>query len=234
MKGLAPENTKPAIEKEIEFGIEWIEVDVRLTLDGYHVIVHDSRLDRVTNGRGLVEELTLAEIKALDAGSWFSPEYAGERILTLNECLELARHRINLYLDCKRVNPELLVKEILQASMERQVVVYGKPNLLRQVKNLSEGKVAIMAKWLPEQEINEWVASVQPDAAEIDAPKITPSICEAFHRHKIYVEAKTLGEWDCPEIWDKVITAGVDWVQTGKPLDLIAHLSCDSHHKSKA
>ncbi|MDW8026682.1 MAG: glycerophosphodiester phosphodiesterase family protein, partial [Armatimonadota bacterium] len=67
MKGLAPENTKPAIEKAIEFGIEWVEVDVRLTRDGQHVIIHDSHLDRVTNGKGLVEEITLAEIKALDA-----------------------------------------------------------------------------------------------------------------------------------------------------------------------
>jgi len=229
LKGLAPENTKSAIEKAIEFGIEWVEVDVRLTLDGHHVIIHDSRLDRVTDGSGLVEERTLAEIKALDAGSWFSPEHAGERILTLRECLELAYRRINLYLDCKRVNPELLVAEIIQAGMEKQVVVYGGIELLRQVRRAAGGKVAVMAKWLLERDIDEWVADVQPNAVEIDAPIITSPICTAFHQRGIYVEAKTLGEWDRPEVWEKVCAAGVDWIQTGKPLDLIAFLSYNSH-----
>jgi len=223
MKDLAPENTKSAIEKAIEFGIEWVEVDVRLTRDGHHVIVHDSRLDRVTNGSGLVSELTLAEIKALDAGSWFSPEFASERILSLPECLELACGRINLYLDCKHVDVRKLVKEILQAKMEKQVVVYGKPDLLGQVKELSGGQIAIMAKWTPEHDLRKWISEVQPEAVEVNAPAVTFPICSDLHEQGIYVEAKTLGDRDCPEFWGKVIEAGVDWIQTGRPLDLIAY-----------
>jgi glycerophosphoryl diester phosphodiesterase len=220
MKQLAPENTKPAIEKAIEFGIEWVELDIRLTKDGHHVILHDSSLDRVTDGKGLVEEHTLAEILALDAGSWFSPEYAGERILTLKETLEFCSGKINLYLDCKRVEPVRLVNEILQAKMESQVVVYGSVELLREIKRLSQDRIAVMTKWRPDFDPKEWVGSVNPDAVEIDAPFVTRSICEFFHRQGIWVEAKTLGDWDKREVWEKVADAGVDWIQTGFPLEL--------------
>lgn len=220
MKQLAPENTKPAIEKAIEFGIEWVELDIRLTKDGHHVILHDGRLDRVTDGKGLVEEHTLAEILALDAGSWFSPEYAGERILTLKETLEFCSGKINLYLDCKRVEPVRLVNEILQAKMESQVVVYGSVELLREIKRLSQGRIAVMTKWRPDFDPKEWVGSVNPDAVEIDAPFVTRSICEFFHRQGIWVEAKTLGDWDKRKVWEKVADAGADWIQTGFPLEL--------------
>lgn len=220
MKQLAPENTKPAIKKAIEFGIEWVELDIRLTKDGHHVILHDNRLDRITNGKGLVEEHTLAEILALDAGGWFSPEYAGERILTLKETLEFCSGKINLYLDCKQVEPVRLVNEILQAKMGNQVVVYGSVDLLKEIKRLSQGRIAVMAKWRPDFDPKDWVSSVNPDAVEIDAPFVTRSVCEFFHRHGIWVEAKTLGNWDKPEVWVKVADGRADWIQTSFPLEL--------------
>ncbi len=64
----APENSADAIERAIADTVEWVEVDVRRTRDGHHVLFHDSQLERVTDGQGLVREHTLAEIRALDAG----------------------------------------------------------------------------------------------------------------------------------------------------------------------
>ncbi|HEX30064.1 TPA: glycerophosphodiester phosphodiesterase family protein [Candidatus Poribacteria bacterium] len=219
----APENTKPALELAIEAGIEWVEVDVRLTGDGYHVLMHSSLLDKTTDGKGSVEEHTMAQIKRLDAGSWFSPRYAGERVLSLEECLDLAYRRINLYLDCKRVNPRLLVGQILRAGMQDQVVVFGKLELLRQIRALSNGEIAIMPKWWPKYGLDAWLDDVQPNAVEINADVITPEICRAFHGREIYVQAKTLGEWDHPDIWDKMLRAKVDWIQTDMPEELITY-----------
>ena len=84
----APENTRPALQRAIEEGIEWAEVDVRLSADGQHVLVHGSAVDGVTDGSGRVADLTLAQLQQLDAGSWFAPRYAGERLLSLRECLD--------------------------------------------------------------------------------------------------------------------------------------------------
>ena len=82
-----PENTAIAFQKAIELGVECIEFDVHLTRDGHLVVIHDGMVDRTTDGTGRVDELTFAEIKRLDAGTWFSPEFATQNILTLAETL---------------------------------------------------------------------------------------------------------------------------------------------------
>ena len=114
--GQAPENTRPAIVRCIEDGLEWAEVDVRLTKDGHHVLAHGNRLQAGTNGSLPVAERTLEELKQLDLGSPFAARFAGERVLTLQECFDLAKGKLNLYLDCKAVNPEQLAREILAAA----------------------------------------------------------------------------------------------------------------------
>ena len=84
---LAPENTMAAFRKAVDLGADGLELDVHLSRDGRLVVIHDEQLNRTTNGRGLVKDHTLAELRELDAGSWFSPEFAGERLPALEEVL---------------------------------------------------------------------------------------------------------------------------------------------------
>lgn len=219
----APENTRPALEQAIEDGIEWAEVDVRLTRDGCHILLHNASVDGVTNGTGKVRDMTVDAIAKLDAGSWFAPRYAGERILTLAQCLALAKGRINLYLDCKDVDPALLAKEILDAGMERQVVVFDDLDKLRVVREKSRGQVPIMPKWHSDDGLDEWTAKWRPDAVEIDADEITADVCRFFHEKGVKVQAKVLDDDDKPEVWDRVLAAGTDWLQTDRAEDILAH-----------
>ncbi|MBQ8893717.1 MAG: hypothetical protein IJ043_04835 [Clostridia bacterium] len=84
-----PENTMPAFRAAVELGLDAIETDVRMTKDGHLVLIHDRDVERTTNGKGLVDEMTLAEIKALDAGFWKGKEFKGVQIPTVEEFLEL-------------------------------------------------------------------------------------------------------------------------------------------------
>lgn len=86
-----PENTLLAFEKAIAEGVDGIENDVQLTKDGEIIIMHDESVDRTTDGKGWVKDLTLAEIKELDAGGKFDSQYAGLRVPTLREYLELVK-----------------------------------------------------------------------------------------------------------------------------------------------
>ena len=86
-----PENTLEAYRRAIELGVEMIECDVNMTRDGELVMIHDWTLDRTTTTAGRVEDLTLAEIGSVDAGSRFHPAFAGARIPTTSETLDLAR-----------------------------------------------------------------------------------------------------------------------------------------------
>lgn len=97
----APENTIAAFEEAIRLGVDAIEMDVRLSADGVPVVMHDDRVDRRTDGRGSIRTMTLAEIKRLDAGSWFARRYRGERVPRLSEALECIRGRCGLNLEIK-------------------------------------------------------------------------------------------------------------------------------------
>ena len=88
-KGTHPENTLASFKEAVRVGSDGIELDVHLTKDGHLVVIHDETVDRTTNGTGEIRNLTLAEIKAMDAGSWFHNKYAGEKIPTLEEVLLL-------------------------------------------------------------------------------------------------------------------------------------------------
>ncbi|MCF8479269.1 MAG: glycerophosphodiester phosphodiesterase [Rhodospirillum sp.] len=85
----APENTLAGARQAFGEGARWIEFDVKLTADGVPVIFHDDRLDRVTSGHGLLADRTLVELRELDAGGWFGPQFQGELIPTLEEMLTL-------------------------------------------------------------------------------------------------------------------------------------------------
>ncbi len=97
----APENTIPAILSAYEVGADHIEVDVRLTSDGVAVLMHDTTVNRTTDGFGLIANMTLSQVKNLDAGSWFGPEFAGAEVPTLAEALVAVGQRGRILLDIK-------------------------------------------------------------------------------------------------------------------------------------
>lgn len=99
--GYAPENTRAAFDLAIAMGAHAIETDVSLSRDGALVLVHDDAVDRVTDGSGPVADQTLAELRFLDAGSWFDGRFAGERILTLGEAIEEYAGRIPFAIEIK-------------------------------------------------------------------------------------------------------------------------------------
>lgn len=218
----APENTRPALQRCVEDGFEWAEVDVKLTKDGTHILSHDDGLVTADGTRWKVSDHTVGDLQKLDLGSTFAARYRGEPPLTLADALTLARGRINLYLDCKAVDPARLAADILQAGMERQVVVYGKPELLRQVETAAPGRLALMTHWHPGTDPGTFVEEHHLAAVEIDADKLNADLCRTFHELGVRVEAKCLDSWDTGRWWDAVIAAGVDYIQTDLPEEVLA------------
>lgn len=94
-----PENTMPAFQAAIDIGVDQIETDVRVTLDGELVLIHDATVNRTTNGVGKVCEKTFAELRALDAGSHKGEEFKGVQIPTFVELMELVKDHPTMTLD---------------------------------------------------------------------------------------------------------------------------------------
>jgi glycerophosphoryl diester phosphodiesterase len=97
----APENTLIAYKKAIEMGADYAELDVRQTKDGAIVLMHDKTVHRTTGVKGYIWDLTLEELKQLEAGSWFGEKFRGEPIPTLEEVIRLAKGRMKLNIEVK-------------------------------------------------------------------------------------------------------------------------------------
>jgi glycerophosphoryl diester phosphodiesterase len=111
----APENTLAAFEKALSFGVKGFETDVHMTCDGRVVVCHDSTVDRTSNGTGLICEHTLAQLRSMDFGAWFSPAFAGTQISTLEEWLALCGglQLINVELKRGPGDSSDIVKEVI-------------------------------------------------------------------------------------------------------------------------
>lgn len=110
----APENTLAAFRRALECGADGIELDIHLSADGVPVVLHDDRLERTSDGSGAVADRTVAELAELDAGSWFSPEFAGEPLPTLEETLGLLAGRLRLNLEVKDSQAGMAVLDLLR------------------------------------------------------------------------------------------------------------------------
>lgn len=98
----APENTLAGLRRAKALGASWVELDVRLTRDQCPVLMHDARIDRTTDGVGLLAELAFAELRALDAGAWFGEEFRGEPVPSLAEVVvELGRLNLGAIFELK-------------------------------------------------------------------------------------------------------------------------------------
>ncbi|MCP4384454.1 MAG: glycerophosphodiester phosphodiesterase family protein [Hyphomicrobiales bacterium] len=110
---VAPENTYAASEAAIALGAAYVEIDVRMSRDGVAYVLHDATVDRTTNGSGAIADMTSAELDTLDAGSWFSPEFAGQRLPKFDEWLGWLKGKGNAYVEVKQA-PVPLVREMMR------------------------------------------------------------------------------------------------------------------------
>lgn len=127
----APENTLSAAEICFVQGGHYLEIDVRETADGEIVVMHDETVDRTTNGTGAVAHMTWAEISVLDAGTWFAPAFAAQRVPRLHDVIAFCRQwRRGLYIENKRVDPQRLVAEVARLDFLDQCFFWsGDPQL---------------------------------------------------------------------------------------------------------
>ncbi len=141
---VAPENTLASFQKARQMGVDGVELDVMLSADGEVVVIHDDDVQRTTDGQGRVRDLTLAQLKALDAGSWFAPPFAGERIPTLREVMAWAGDDILLNIELKSVSlrsdglEERVIALVREQRLESRIVLSSfNPFALRRISELA-------------------------------------------------------------------------------------------------
>lgn len=139
----APMNTIPAFELAAKQGADAVELDVHLTKDGELVVFHDFIVDETSNGKGAIVEMSLAELKSLDAGTWFSPNFAGTAIPTLDEVFEAIGKKLFVNVEIKSLSPtgdgteEAVAACIERHAMQKRVIVSSfNPKVIKRFRPL--------------------------------------------------------------------------------------------------
>lgn len=131
VKELFPENTLVSFQAALKANAQMIELDVALSADRQLVVIHDETLDRTTNSKGKVSEKPLEELRKLDAGAWFDPLFAGEKVPTLQEVIDLVNKRCVLNIEIKKEYFEendaadTIEKQVLQLIIENDLLDYS-------------------------------------------------------------------------------------------------------------
>lgn len=121
----APENTYAAAQLCLDWGVDYVEVDVRTSQDGVFYLLHDETLERTTNGQGLLADLPAAELDRLDAGSWFHPRFADQQVPRLADFLRWIKGKAKVYLDVKAADPQALITLIADVGMDNEVFFWS-------------------------------------------------------------------------------------------------------------
>jgi glycerophosphoryl diester phosphodiesterase len=202
--GHAPENTLAAFQKAIEMGVDGVECDVHCTKDGQVVVIHDQTLNRTTDIKGAVEEMTLDKVKKADAGSWFDTRFAGERVPTLRELLELTKGKVITVIEIKRENiADKVIKEIKNARAESEVFIISfhasalkdtqiiNPRIPRGL--LIGGRIAIK-KSSGILDLIHQAAEAGASILDLSSKIITPPLVKESHRRGMGVWAWTVDD----------------------------------------
>ncbi len=218
----APENTLSAFRRALDLGVDAVETDVHLSSDGELVVLHESTLDRTTDGHGLVKNHSLAALRRLDAGRWFDERFAGERILTLEETLDVLR-AVRVIIEIKNgpVYYEGIaarVARVVRRSAHKAITVssFDHP-VLREIRRLApdmETAALFMGRLIDPLRLarEAGVSVLHPYWMWI-----TPDLVGTAHAAGLRVEAWTVDE---PEHQAHVVSLGVDGIITNQPVRL--------------
>lgn len=238
----APENTLAAFAKAVELGANMIELDVRQTKDGHLIVIHDATADRTMNGKGLIEDLTIDEIRALDAGIWFSDKFKNEKIPLLEEVFVFIPDSIELLIEIKESSEDSpnieknVVELIRKYKAENRVILKSfKDEILGHLRKIAP-EISLLKVFVCDIDFLGLViekglrlGSALNDQVQYLQPHwlcTSKSYIKKAHKREFKIFA-----WDVnsESRMSKLIELGIDGIETDYP-ELLKKLLIDYHH----
>lgn len=183
----APENTYAAAQLCLDWGMDYVEIDVNLSKDGIYYLFHGPELEKSSNGHGKFSQFTSSQIDALDAGSWFDPKFAGERIPRLEPFLRWIKGKAKLFIDVKAGEPQPLIDLIRAHGFENDCFFWcGNNDWARKFRQLAPN----LALKINVKNVAGVIAAQQSYAAnivEVDPENMSQILLDECHKRGIKV-----------------------------------------------
>lgn len=224
-----PENTMDAYAQAIKDKADYIEIDLRTTADGKLVSLHDASVNRMTDGKGLVKDLSLEQIEALKVSVKSKPDTtAVYRIPTFEQILKLCRNKIHIYIDFKEVDATATLNMLKQYHMEKQVLVYiNKPSQItdwRKTYPTMPLMVSLPDSVKSTESLRLFLDQAHPDVLDGSYNEYDAQMVAFATAIGIPVWPDAQGPNEGPAVWDKAIAKGLKGLQTDNPPALAKYL----------
>jgi glycerophosphoryl diester phosphodiesterase len=227
-----PENTLLSFEKALELGVTWLELDLQVTSDEHLVVMHDGRVDRTTDGSGLVSEKTLEEVLLLDAGIWRGDAFKETRVPTFDQVLEAFGSRAMIVVELKFESQEAIpaVLDAIASTGQRDRIVISSFDLpkLPIVKALAPDAAItalLKANGRSPEELIETTLGLGADTIAPRCNEIDVTLVDHAHQAGLLVRAWGLGR-DQGQEMTRLIDLGVDGMTTDCP-DILQRILLD-------
>ncbi|WP_158795326.1 glycerophosphodiester phosphodiesterase family protein [Pedobacter sp. L105] len=223
-----PENTLKAYQEAIDHDADYVEIDLRTTKDGQLISMHNSTVNRMTNGDGAIKDLTFEQLEKLSVKSRDSLDHTTYRIPSFEQILKLCKNRIHIYLDFKEADPLAAYKMIEKYGMQKQVLVYiNSPEQYTGWRKVAPAMPLMLS--LPDEVHNldgmkDFLTHYHPDILDGSYQQYNPEMVIFAERNHLPVWPDIQSEGEGPADWNKALATGLKGLQTDHPAALIKFL----------
>ena len=214
-KTFAPENTLSAVDLAFDQGFNIVEIDVRQTKDGVPVVMHDSRVNRTTNGRVAIKKMSYDVVSQLDYGSWFDTFFTDEKVRPLEDVLVHAKGHGEVYIEIKEAEPKLLLELVQQFEMLEDCFFWCEDIRIMDQLRLLNKDVRLMARRYDFKTLKATIERHQPQVIGFNGLNFTEEELEQCRELGILSMPFYLGSG--LEKLRKLIDSGADMLNLGNP-----------------
>lgn len=223
-----PENTLEGYASTIKDGADYIEIDLRTTSDGQLVSMHDASVNRMTESKGLIKDLTLQQVEELKVRVKSKPDTATYRIPLFEQILKLCRDKIYIYIDFKEADATATLNLLKKYHMEKHVLVYiNKASQITDWRKTDPTMPLMLS--MPDSvkdagAMKKFIDAYHPDVLDGNYNTYTTSMLEFAASLNLPVWPDAQGPLEGPQVWDKAVALGLKGLQTDNPPVLIKYL----------
>ena len=223
-----PENTLAAYTEAIKNGADYVEIDLRTTKDSALVSMHDATLNRMTNGKGAIKDMTLAEIEQLQVKSRDSLDKTVYRVPTFEQIINLCKDKIHIYIDFKQASAAVTYSVLKKYGMDKQALVY-----INGIQQLIDWRAAApqmpLMLSMPNsakdvEAMKTFISQAKPDLLDGSWKEYTKEMVSAAAEMHIPAWPDAQSKDEGPKVWEQAIAKGFTGLQTDHPAALVKYL----------